>query len=322
MVMFADCHSAADKNNDLTEKIINRPEYASLNDSIRRFPDLADLYLRRAAMLSKNNEHEIALGDLKKAWELHPDEETGFRYSATLSILGNSEGNIALLQQCVKLFPANTEYKRLLGEAYVQAGGGNKALSLYDSLLTKDSADFEAWYEKGLLLQQLKDTAGAILALEKALALQPVSTYALELAHLYAENKNPISLKLCDQVIKRDSTGELTDPFFIKGIYYANTRQYEAAIVQFDSCIRKDWKFTDAYIEKGVIFFKQKKYEQAYNIFKLAATVSNADPDAYYWMGRCFEVQNQKEQAKLNYERAYALDKKFTEAGQALERLK
>ncbi len=210
----------------------------------------------------------------------------------------------------------------MLGEAYVQAGKNTEAASLYNDLLLKDSSDFESWYEKGLLQAMALDTPGAIVSLQKAYSLQPVTTYALELAHLYAENRNSKALAICDSVILNDSLMEQTDPFFIKGIYYSNTRQYAEATVQFDSCIRRDWKFTDAYIEKGIAFFKQKNFDEAMNTFRMAATVSNTDPDAYFWTGRCYEAINKKEEAGLSYQRALALDKNFTEARDALKRVR
>ena len=209
-----------------------------------------------------------------------------------------------------------------MGEAMAETGKQKEALTLYNELLQKDSLDFETWYEKGLLLEELKDTAHAIQALQKALSLQPVNTYALELAHLYAESNNALALTICDDVIANDEFRVLPDPFFIKGIYYSNTKKYDDAVIQFDSCIKRDWKFTEAYVEKGIAFFKQKNYDEALNTFRLGATVSNTDPDAYYWIGRCYEAIKKNDDAILNYERAVALDKNFSEAREALQRVR
>ena len=93
-------------------------------------------------------------------------------------------------------------------------------------MLAKDSLDPETFYEKALLLEQLNDTAGAIKALQKAYTIQGVDTYGLELAHLFAEQKNPRALEICDFILRQDSLRLLIDPFFIKGIYYANVKQY------------------------------------------------------------------------------------------------
>ncbi len=311
----------ADKNKNSAEDILKKPPFAGLTDSIKRFPDDAALYLRRAEILSQNNLQEIANIDYKKSWELKPDEQTGARYASSLSIIGKETEAIALLQRCIQQFPQQAGFKRLLGEAYVEEGKIKQAVDLYDEVIKNDSMNFEAWYEKGRLLAQAKDTVGAIAALKTAYYLQPIATYALELAHLYAESDNPIALQICDNVLQSDSTHQLTDPFFIKGIYYSNIKQYENATVQFDSCIKRDWKFTEAYIEKGIALFKQKNYDAALNTFRMAATVTNTDPDAYYWIGRCYEAVNKKREASEYYERAVELDKNFTEARDALKRV-
>lgn len=316
------CMNNESKNNDQQAAVLHRPPFASLTDSISvdKAADKAGLYFRRAELLSRSNLHELALKDYQQSWKLNPNEVTGFRYASTLSILGQTGQAIRLLQDCRQKFPS-ASFSSLLGELYQQSGRLTEALSLYDTLLNKDSSDFEAWYEKGLLLEKGKDTTGAIQALAKAYSLQPVNTYGLELAHLYAETRNTTALTICDNILRKDSTHELLDPFFIKGIYYSNTAQYKKAITQFDSCIRRDWKFTDAYLEKGIALYKQKAYDTALNTFQMTIRVSNTYPDGYYWAGRCYEAMGQRDKALPYYRQALALDKDFTEAAERIKRL-
>jgi tetratricopeptide (TPR) repeat protein len=323
-VLFLSCKGPDNRRDTALDSILTKFPFTPLTDSIRHSDPtaLAGLYFRRAELLSKNNFHEIAAEDYQKSWELHPEEATGLRYASTLSITGQTSDAIRLLQDCLKKFPGNGSFSGMLGDIYVQSGKLKEGLGLYDQVLEKDSLNFEAWYEKGLLLEKAKDTAAAIAALKKAWSLQPVNTYALELAHLYAESSNPQALQLCNEVISRDPANELIDPLFIKGIYYSNTKQYKNAMEQFDSCIRRDWKFTDAYLEKGTILYKQKNYEEALKTFQMTITVSNTYPDGYYWMARCYEALGKKEEALVYYQEALALDKDFTEAKEGIKRLK
>ncbi|MBS1933514.1 MAG: tetratricopeptide repeat protein [Bacteroidetes bacterium] len=315
------CRNTSKKGNDV-ETLLAQPPFAVITDSIKQFPKNAGLYLERALLLSKNNLHEVATNDYAKAWELQPDEIVAIQYASNLSITNDTDKELHVLQNALQQFPDNNQIKQMLGDTYVEAGKNKEALELYDNFIKKDSNDFESWYEKGMLLAKMNDTVHAIEALQKTYSIQPTSTYALELAHLYAETNNAAALEICDQVISKDSARELIDPFFIKGIYYSNTKQYEAAMVQFDSCIRRDWKFNDAYIEKGIALFKQKNYDVAMNTFRMAATVSNTNADAYFWIGRCYEAINKKDDAIEYYQKAAALDKNFTEAKDAIKRLK
>jgi tetratricopeptide (TPR) repeat protein len=295
------------------------PTYKNLNDSIKQFPADASLYLRRAIRLTQEDAHELAYEDFQKAWSLQPLLDNALPYAANLEILGRHSERLSLLESLSHQFPSNTQVGRLLAEAYVGSGKPDQALIVYNHMIVKDSLDPETRYEKAMLLEQLKDTAQAIAALQKAYSFQGVDTYGLELAHLYAEQKNPRALEICNFILKKDSAHLLIDPLFIKGIYYANVKQYPKAIVQFDSCITRDWKTTDAYLEKGRAYFQMENFNAAIQTFNMAITVTSTDPDAYYWLGRCYEAQHQKMDAINNYRKAISLDKNFTEATQRLE---
>ena len=321
VILAAACknnHKQADEPQSVVE--IN-PAFKSLNDSIRQYPGDASLYLRRASRLTQENAHELAYTDFGKSWSLQPDLENGLPFAANLAILNRLKERTGLLESLHQQYSANVQVGRLLADAYSASGKPDQAMLIYNGILSKDSLDPETLYEKALLLTQMKDTAGAIAALRQAYSYQGVDAYGLELAHLYAEQKNIRALEICNYILKHDSAGLLIDPLFIKGIYFANTKQYPKAIVQFDSCIQRDWKTTDAYLEKGMAYFHMQNIKAARQTFNMAITVTNTDPDAYYWLGRCFEVQHQKMEAINNYRKALSLDKDFAEARQRIENL-
>ncbi|HLX92836.1 MAG TPA: tetratricopeptide repeat protein [Puia sp.] len=317
VIFSCNMHEDGEGSKDLLKKM----PYAKLTDSIARFPDSARLYLERGEMLNRNNQHEIARADFKKSWELGSSERSALAYVSSLSITNRTAEATKLLEECIRKFPANEEFKRLLSEIYMQSGRSAEAIALFGTILRTDSNDAEAWYEKGRLLAQAHDTPDAIASVKKAYRLEPTVTFTLELADLYAESNNAAALPLCDLVIVSDSARELTDPFFIKGIYYSNTKQYDEAIVQFDSCIGRDWKLTDAYIEKGIAFFKEKNFDNALNTFRMAAAVTLTSPDSYFWIGRCYEAINKKQEAAQYYQKALLLDRDFKEALEALKRV-
>jgi tetratricopeptide (TPR) repeat protein len=304
-----------------TAKILHSPPFESITDSIGQFPKNAHLYIQRAELLSQKDLPDLASYDYQKAWHLQPDETTALSYTASLFMTGKETQAITLLQECIKKYPQNIEFPRRLSEVYVQNGKNRAALDLFDKLVAADSNNFEALYQKGTLLAALKDTIHAIQSLERAYFLQPLQLVGVSLANLYAETKNKRALELCDQLISSDSSKELTDAIFIKGIYFANTHQQDEALLQFEDCINHDWKFTEAYIEKGIILFNEHNIDEALQTFTLAARVSTTDPDAYYWMGRCYENIGKKDEARNNYVRALSLDKNFKESKESLKRL-
>jgi tetratricopeptide (TPR) repeat protein len=266
--------------------------------------------------------HEIATADYKRSWELKPEANTALEYVSNLLMVNKVKEAVRLLQEGMQKYPDNPEFGRRLSEVYSQTGRSKEALEQFNQILEKDSSDFEIWYDKGMLLAKLEDTAGAIHALEKSFSLQPINYSGLALATLYTSRKNPRALEICDLLLKTDTANQQTEPIFMKGVYYSETGQYAKAIAQFDECIKRDWKLTDAYIEKGIVLYEQKKYNDAQKIFVLASTVSNTNADTYYWIARTNEALGNREEAIKNYERALALERNFEEAWEGLQRLK
>jgi tetratricopeptide (TPR) repeat protein len=325
MIVLAGFHACTgdeqQHKNPNTARILSSSSFAGLSDSIERFPDNVELRLRRAILLSQKNLHEEATPDYKHAWDLTGDEGVALEYASNLLLSGKYNRAVSLLKECETKFQDNTEFSRRLGEIYMQNGDNNKALQEFDKIISRDSSNFEAWFDRGILMSRLKDTAEAIRSLEISFSIVPINYTGVALANIYVAQKDPRAIEICNFLISNDSARLQTEPLFLKGAYYADRQMYDSAIAQFDECIRRDWKMTDAYIEKGIIWFERENFDEALKIFSMAATVSNTDADAYYWMGRCFESTGQRDQAILNYERALSLDRSFTEARDALRRL-
>lgn len=322
ILFFILVQAGCSDNKTGSTKILSTAPYAVWSDSIRQFPDNPRYYLERGLLLSQNDKHEIATADYKKAWEISSDEGVALEYTSNLLLVNKTEEALLFLHECRKKFPANKEFSRRISEIYAQTGKRKEALAEYDKMIEQDSLNFMALYEKGLLLLRLKDTSEALASLLKSYALQPINYTGLAIAGIYSEKKDPRIIGICNDILAKDSTGEMVDALLLKGIYYSDTKEYTTALKLFDECIKRDWKFTEAHIEKGIAWFDQKEYNNALDAFKMAATVSATNADTYYWMGRCFEALHDKQQAKENYERALSLNRELVEAEYGLERLK
>jgi len=64
------------------------------------------------------------------------------------------------------------------------------------------------------------------------------------------------------------------------------------------------------------------KYEEALGVLKKAVTIQNNFDEGYYWMGKCLEKLGRKDDAIQSYQTALLYDKNFTEAREALNKLK
>ena len=302
-------------------EILSQPPFSPLTDSIKHQPNNDDLYFRRAVLLNKNNLPEPALSDFQKAWSLHKNEKYAFAI-ANIWKDKRPDSAIIFLNEALKGLPDSYLLRVTLARSYDALNKTIDALRICDQLLSTFPNQTEVLVLQSELLDKRNDTLRSIAPLEKAYRIAPANLeIGLKLAYKYAETKNPKVLTVCDELIQKDSLKLHADPFYVKGDYYSNIGDKAKAIQLFDETIKRDYNYLNAYIEKGKILLEQKKVSEAYKVFKLCNTINPAFPDAYYYMGKCEEAQGKKQEAKLSYEKAYSLDKSFTEAKEAADRI-
>ena len=304
------------------EEFLSRPPYANLTDSIHQSPSNSDLYYRRGMLLSKNNNNPPALLDLKKAWALNKKESYAMAISNIL-LESKADSAISFLQQALKVLPSSVPLNMNLVQAYAGEQKFDNALAICNTILDTRPDQPAVLMMKSDLLEQKNDSVGSLKTLEQAYQFAPFNEdLCYSLAFKYAQAKNPKALTLCDSLLRYDTAERKGEPYYFKGVYYANMNNIPQALSYFDKAIEYDYTFLDAYMEKGKIFYDKKKYDEAVKIFQLALRVSATYADGYYWLGKCQEALGQKVEAKLNYQRAYGLDKSLTEAKDAADNLK
>jgi tetratricopeptide (TPR) repeat protein len=308
-------------NNEDTDVVLRKPPYNDLTDSIKQSPEDGNLYFQRGILLYQNKQARLAEYDLKKAWALQQNED----YAISLAtLLRNKHPDSALLflRGATEKLPNSISLKLTMAKTYQQKNDLADALSILDQILKKTPNQVDALLLKSEILKSLNRDAEALNTLERAYTYAPFDVeIANNLAFEYAEAKNPKVLKLSDSLVAMDMSETHAEPFYFKALYYSNTNNYSEAVRLLNQAIQRDYYFLDAYMEKGQIFYKQKKYNEAMKVFQLANTISPAFADAYYWLGKCKQALGKKEEAKLDYQRAYGLDKSLTEAKEAAESL-
>lgn len=301
--------------------IFAQPPFALLTDSINNYPANHDLYFRRAVLLNTNNFPEPALADFQQAWSLKKEEKYAYAIS-TILVDKNPDSAVLFLNESLKELPQSTLLRISLARSYNAQNKTEEALKVCDEILQMNPEQVDVLKLKAGLLEKKQDFAASIRILEKAYSTTP---YDIELNYIlalkYAEAKNPKVINICDSLIKMDSLGVHADPYYYKGIYYSNINDKAKALSLFNDAIKHDYNFLDAHIEKGIILYDQQKYEEAYQSFNLAMTISPKYADSYYWMAKCQEATGNKAEAKLNYQRAYGLDKTLKEAKEAADKI-
>lgn len=318
-ILITGCNNKNDSS-PYTE-LLSRPPYSKLTDSIHQNSSDPDLYYRRGMLLFKNNNNPPALVDFRKAWSLSKKETYAINISNIL-LEEKPDSAILFLQQALKTLPASIPLHINLIQAYADQQKTDEALAICNFVLQQHPGQAGILMMKSDLLDQKHDTAGSLKALEQAYLFAPANEdLCYSLAFKYAQNKNLKVLALCDSLLKNVTIEKKGEPYYFKGVYYSNINDKTKALDYFNKAIQNDYSFLDAYMDKGRILFDQKKYTDASKVFQLTLKISATYADAYYWLGKCQEALGQKEDAKLNYQRAYGLDKSLTEAKDAADKL-
>ena len=315
--------SCTDKTtNSPFDDILTKPPFSGLTDSIKKEPANDELYFRRAVLLNSNELAEPALADFKKAWSLKKEEKYAVGIS-NLLLDKNPDTAILYLEAALKELPKSFLLQLTLARSLFALNKTAEALKICNDLLQKNPDQVDMLKLKAELLDKTGNTAEAIGILERAYQFTPYNIdLNYELAYKYAENKNAKVIALCDSLIRIDTLGHHAEPYYYKGIYFSNINDKSTALDLFGKAIQHDFNYLNAYIEKGKVQLSLKKVTAALATFQLANTISPQFPDAYYWIAKCQEELGQKDEARLNYQRAYGLDKTFTEAKEAGDKLK
>jgi tetratricopeptide (TPR) repeat protein len=226
------------------------------------------------------------------------------------------------LKNAIQQYPDSLLLVQNLIETYSDDGDYDSALALTDIQIKKDSGNAYLWNMKATLLFENEDTTHAIQALEQAANIYPLPEYLVALGTVYAEVKNPKSLRIADELLKVNRVKSGKDAMFIKGLYYSYNNDKSKAISYFDSSLQMDYTYMFSYREKAIALYDLGKYEEALQVLKRAVTIQNNFDEGYYWMGKCYEKLNRKDDAIQSYQTALLYDKIFTEAIEALEKIK
>ncbi len=233
----------------------------------------------------------------------------------------SDQNTIQSIKAQISRYPDSLMLKENLIEAYRNQGDYDSAISIANEEIKKDSGSAYLWNIKASLYFENGDTMDAISSLKRAIDIYPLPDYLVALGTVYAEIKNPKSLRIADELLKANKAKSGKDAFFIKGLYYNYVNEPEKAIPLLDSCLALDFTYMYAYREKAIALYTEKKYEDAIKVLKRAVTIQNNFDEGYYWLGKCYEKLNKKDKAIQSYQNALLYDKDYTEARQALNRL-
>ncbi len=320
-VFFAACNNKNGKDGDTTHEVYKHPALVQLSAQIEKEPENAYLYFRRGTLLNQMQEDSLALKDFNKAISL--DSSKAEYYSAVGEILfehKDLDGSVRWLKKALQLNPEDPAAHMKLAKMFVYTKEYTSAFNEINTVLRQDVYNPEGYFLKGMIYKDLKDTSKAISSFQTAESVDPKYKDAvIQLGLLYSAKHDPIALKYFDKAFDIDTTDVF--PLFAKGVYYQDSKDYEAAKAEYHNVILHNRDYENAYFNMGYVLMQQDSLEKAYHQYDLLTQISPANAEAYYNRGLCNELMGKKEQAIMDYKQALVFDSQYEEPREGLKRL-
>ena len=235
--------------------------------------------------------------------------------------LTNQEITLDSLKKIAKQYPDSFALKEDLLWTLRDSSEFTTAISLAKNYIVKDSNNQRLWHIYADLLAENLDTLQAIPAFEKSLSFGKNPDDLIALGQFYASTKNPLALKMAQQLLEYKDDQLKATAHVIIGNYSAAINKKEDALKEFDKSISITFSFMEAYLCKAQVLMDLNKYEEAIKVLQNATKIKNSFDEGYFYLGQCYEKINKKDLAVESYRRALLYSPDYQEAADALQRL-
>lgn len=301
--------------------IYHEPSIEPYTQKIMRSPDEAALYFDRGRALCALGVDSVGLLDFKQACQL--DSTNAIYFSVIGDLLFEHKdisGSVQWLQKAIQLDPEDPVAHLKIAKMFVFLKEYNKAFAEINTVLKKDVYNPEAYFLKGVIYKNAKDTNHAISSFQTAVQVQPNYTEAIDqLGLLYAAQKNDLCLKYFQNSFKIDTSNVF--PLFAIANYYQAQGAIPKAKEYYQQCIYKDNQYTNAYFNLGWLLMQEDSLEKASRQFDIITMVEPTNAEAYYNRGLCKELMKKYAEAQEDYQQALVFDAKNKNTKEAIQRI-
>lgn len=298
------------------------PKLKSITEEIVKTPADAALYFNRGRLLHKMQLDTLAIKDFKKAAKL--DTTKAEYISAVGDILFENKdisGSIEWIQKAINKNPEDRKAHLKIAKLFLYMQDYSRSLAEVNIVMRKNVYDPEAYFLKGMVYKDLKDTAKAISSFQTAVQVAPDYRDAIvQLGLMFTGKRDALGIKYLENAFAMDTTDVF--PIYAMGVYYQDINDYEKAKQQYKRCILRNRHYGDAFFNMGYILMQQDSPAKAYRQYDMVTKIDPLNPTAYYNRGICSEMMDSLQNAVADYQMALRLDTTYDSPRDALKRLR
>lgn len=292
-----------------------------ITERIARNPTVDSLYFIRAERNYNLAHFDEAITDLKYAIQLDSLNALYYHLLAD-ALLDNNQSFEALntMKEAARVFPGRIQTLLKLAEYQNILKQYDESIKTTLQVLSVDPLHAEGYLMIGLNYRDLKDTANAILSLQKATTYDDKMADAWLLLAQLNKFKDQVYATRCLTNAYNIDTNSIQTLHAIADFY--QDQDPLKAISCYEKIISLDPSYIDAIINAGIVYFSIDSFSKALDHFTIACERDPSNALFYFRRGTVKEAINDLEGAKTDYQIAIRLAPENKHYIQALTQLK
>lgn len=302
--------------------VFNHPSIVPLTEAINKDTTQPQPWFKRGLALNELKEDSLALEDLYRAAKLDTNRA---EYASAIGdiLFDHKDLNNAMkwMARALRHNPTDPRARLKVAQLNLFMKEYPAAFLEINAVLRQDAYNPEAYFLKGLIYKDMKDTNKAISSFQTAINVAPDYRDAyIQLGVIYNDKGSDMGAQYLNNAFRLDTTDVF--PLYAIGMYHQEKGQPELAKEQYARCLMHDPQYADALFATGFILMQQDSLEKSRRQFDLVTKTDPTNPDAYYNRGLCSEMLGRKDEARSDYEQALTFDADYPKAKEGLKRLR
>lgn len=275
---------------------------ALLDANIKKDPDNAELYYKRATVYYQNENTKEALFNIQKAISLDKKNSTYYILEADI-FFARGESTLAFnaLNDAIKYDSKNKEAYLKIAELSFDIRDYNRSRENLDKVLKLDKTIPEAYFLRGMIYKEIGDTLNAVKDYTKAIEYK--SDYEIvfeELANIYAKKGDPIAIEYYKSTININPKN--VNAMYNLGQFYQDHNSIQQALDMYQKVLKIKPDYANAIYAVGYINYVYKKdYDMALDCFNKTIKADSTYFEAYHMRANIYHKRGKTIEAEKDY---------------------
>ncbi|MBZ0207872.1 MAG: tetratricopeptide repeat protein [Flavobacteriales bacterium] len=277
-----------------------------LLDAIEKVePYNEEVQLHKAGIYSQQRNHRRSVEHYKRALDLAEEglDDIYLDLAFEHENLEEFDDAIGCLKNALELNPENEAVLYELAYCYDLAGADEACITFFRNFTNEQPYSSVSWFNLGNVFAKLERYEESNQALDLAIAIDErfSSAYFSKARNLLIASRFEEAIACYEETLVFDGPQAITYSFI--GECYEKMERFEQALISYDQSIALDPEWVDAWIGRGVVMDMQDRVQEAVLALQHAVRISSDNTDALYYYAAVLARAERYAEAFATYEK-------------------